>query len=646
MDTSAQGAIINYQTAKDPGDDTRVNAKLTGGHEYSGPISMDGIGTYKWADFTEYSGDFQNGEMTGFALLKFTNGIYSGHVYQGIRHGHGILILYDAKVKYIGEFCNGKRHGRGTLYYDINIQDQENMDNIDEDQIKKWLDPNFKSETYYDGSWDNDNRSGNGICRYSNNNEYSGEWRMNEKHGKGIMKWSAYNEIYSGEWIDDEPNGNGIHIIFNDNIDNIDIDGITKHNFTKLNGLNWYYGEWKQGKRDGFGSYNYSNGALYRGEWKGNKKNGDGIYIYQNGAKFEGEFINDQQQYENKEDLNIMQKQISQNFVIDFDAFEKELSTQQKDEMNKAILRNWKEIQDLFPRLNELNKLWKLVELLKLKDSEMNLYEINKKIMNKLATYEQHKNNITDSQHCFVFREFYPLLIRLSIIAKQELEVFLKRVIELRPLIGNNESDKSFWVSLPSLYCDSWSDGNIKELFNTKYQQFVDKTIKTEDIDNYNYSSFIGGDTINNILKENIKDEAIQSLIIKQFEMYYNSEELSSEILVIKKYDTKLHLESMKFLKHECKILFIIMISIKAAYDSYIQEKKRIEAEKEEQLELEREKAKQQKGKKGSKKNKKNKDKEEEEQVLNQNEVNEEEQIQKLALVSITSNDLNLVFDE
>ena len=115
------------------------------------------------------------------------------------------------------------------------------------------------------------------------------------------------------------------------------------------------------------------------------------------------------------------------------------------------------------------------------------------------------------------------------------MEVFVKRAIELRPLIGNNESDESFWVHLPSFYCDSWSDGNIKELFNTKYQEFVDGNIKTEDSHDYNYSSFIGGDTINNILNENIKDEAIQSLIIKQFEMHYTSEELTSKTLIIKR---------------------------------------------------------------------------------------------------------------
>lgn len=38
---------------------------------------------------------------------------------------------------------------------------------------------------------------------------------------------------------------------------------------------NQYTGEWKEGKRDGFGTYQYASGALYKGEWKDNMKVND-----------------------------------------------------------------------------------------------------------------------------------------------------------------------------------------------------------------------------------------------------------------------------------------------------------------------------------------------------------------------------------
>eukprot|EP01084_Bolivina_argentea_P247232 413653_1 len=101
MDTSSQGAVIKskYQII----DNTEiVDAELFGGHEYKGSIKMDGKGFYKWSDGTYYNGDFQNGEMTGFGTYNFENGVYDGHVYCGIRHGYGTLILNDLNTKYVG----------------------------------------------------------------------------------------------------------------------------------------------------------------------------------------------------------------------------------------------------------------------------------------------------------------------------------------------------------------------------------------------------------------------------------------------------------------------------------------------------------------------------------------------------------------
>ena len=51
-----------------------------------------------------------------------------------------------------------------------------------------------------------------------------------------------------------------------------------------------YEGEWKNGKREGFGIYKYNNNEKYMGTWKNDLEDGDGRYIYKNGDIFDGKY--------------------------------------------------------------------------------------------------------------------------------------------------------------------------------------------------------------------------------------------------------------------------------------------------------------------------------------------------------------------
>jgi hypothetical protein len=51
-----------------------------------------------------------------------------------------------------------------------------------------------------------------------------------------------------------------------------------------------YEGEWKDGKRDGEGTYSWADGSKYKGEWKDGKRDGEGTYTYPDGRRYEGEF--------------------------------------------------------------------------------------------------------------------------------------------------------------------------------------------------------------------------------------------------------------------------------------------------------------------------------------------------------------------
>lgn len=51
-----------------------------------------------------------------------------------------------------------------------------------------------------------------------------------------------------------------------------------------------YIGTMKNGKYDGRGAIQYSNGDKYGGDWKDHKRDGEGIYIWSDGRKYEGSF--------------------------------------------------------------------------------------------------------------------------------------------------------------------------------------------------------------------------------------------------------------------------------------------------------------------------------------------------------------------
>ena len=61
-------------------------------------------------------------------------------------------------------------------------------------------------------------------------------------------------------------------------------------NINELIGCEYYDGEWKDDKMDGYGIYLYSNGDKYEGYWSLGTQNGKGKYIFTDGRSYEGEW--------------------------------------------------------------------------------------------------------------------------------------------------------------------------------------------------------------------------------------------------------------------------------------------------------------------------------------------------------------------
>lgn len=76
----------------------------------------DGNGNFVWPDKTMIYGKFRKGEPEGLAKVILPNGIQLEGIYKNglIFDGKGIYI-YDDGSRYIGEWEDGKRNGKGIL---------------------------------------------------------------------------------------------------------------------------------------------------------------------------------------------------------------------------------------------------------------------------------------------------------------------------------------------------------------------------------------------------------------------------------------------------------------------------------------------------------------------------------------------------
>uniref|UniRef100_A0A8C0FEW2 R10B2 protein n=1 Tax=Bubo bubo TaxID=30461 RepID=A0A8C0FEW2_BUBBB len=218
-------------------------AYFEGGNTYKGMFSegfMHGHGTYTWADGVKYEGTFvKNVQMFNGRYTWNDGSIYEGAIENGVRHGFGFFRSGTRPVSYIGYWYKGKRHGKGTIYYD-----QEHT-------------------SWYSGDWVNNVKEGWGMRCYKSGNIYEGQWEKNVRHGKGRMRWLTANQEYMGQWVYGIQHGYGTHIWF-----------LKRMHVSQCPLRNEYIGDFVNGERHGHGKFIYASGAVYDGEWVCNKKHG------------------------------------------------------------------------------------------------------------------------------------------------------------------------------------------------------------------------------------------------------------------------------------------------------------------------------------------------------------------------------------
>ncbi|KAM6423907.1 radial spoke head 10 homolog B isoform 1-T1 [Liasis olivaceus] len=234
-------------------------AYFQGGNIYKGMFSeglMHGRGTYTWIDGVQYEGNFVKNLQMDHGSYKWPDGsMYEGEVKNGIRHGFGMYKCGTYPVSYIGQWFEGKRHGKGTIYY------------------------NEAGSSWYEGDFVNNIKSGWGIRCYKSGNIYEGQWERNLRHGEGRMRWLTSNQEYTGKWVNGIQHGCGTHTWYLKRIPG-----------SQYPLRNEYVGDFVNGDRHGHGKFFFASGAMYDGEWVLNKKHGKGKLVFKNGRVYEGEF--------------------------------------------------------------------------------------------------------------------------------------------------------------------------------------------------------------------------------------------------------------------------------------------------------------------------------------------------------------------
>ncbi|XP_068162254.1 radial spoke head 10 homolog B [Antennarius striatus] len=244
------------------------DADFDGGHKYKGMFSkgfMEGFGVFIHTNGLQYEGEFVCNKPMGQGVYTWPDGSsFNGDVYDGLRHGNGTYKCTKSAVSYTGQWNQGKRHGKGVVYYNQN------------------------ETSWYKGDWVENNKDGWGIRRYPSGNIYSGEWKKNLRHGKGTMEWLNLRQQYIGMWLNGFQHGRGTHTWIQRHTDG-----------AQYSPSNQYTGDFIQGQRHGHGTFYYACGVIYEGEWRNNKRHTKGKFAFKDGRVFEGELTDDQMMTQN-----------------------------------------------------------------------------------------------------------------------------------------------------------------------------------------------------------------------------------------------------------------------------------------------------------------------------------------------------------
>ena len=232
---------------------------------------QNGDGVMRYASGLVYSGNFDDGVPSGSGKMTGPSGlVYTGFFINGQFDGQGTLEERGGKRTYVGQFSEGRRHGKGVQKYEEGSTYEGDFQSGRRHGVGK-----FSSATFtFEGSWENDNFHGRGklVEAQTGRVMYDGQWKNGRREGKGYSTYPDGTK-YTGGFVNDMRDGIGV-----------------MENST----LGWKFGgDWSKGRRHGNGEL-AAPSYKYTGEWQQDRRTGQGKERFPDAhVSFEGEFSND-----------------------------------------------------------------------------------------------------------------------------------------------------------------------------------------------------------------------------------------------------------------------------------------------------------------------------------------------------------------
>eukprot|EP01126_Amoeba_proteus_P004488 TRINITY_DN11496_c0_g1_i1.p1 TRINITY_DN11496_c0_g1~~TRINITY_DN11496_c0_g1_i1.p1 ORF type:complete len:1168 (-),score=238.79 TRINITY_DN11496_c0_g1_i1:50-3553(-) len=234
-----------------------------------------------------YIGQWCYGKRCGKGKWKYKGSLYSGEWKDDKPHGKGRW-KYPTGGCYVGSFDLGEPHGRGMLrtrdgsccVCSFSRGKRKGMGKI-----------TYANGDIFQGQWKNDRINGEGklICR--NGVTYTGEWESNTFHGVG--KLSVPNRfVYEGNFCHGIRSGRGCYIYADDSSYVGTVEDGMRHGIGKMifSDHSSYEGQWAYDLIDGHGKRIYEDDSIYEGNFEKGTRHGRGKIIYNRVGSYEGEW--------------------------------------------------------------------------------------------------------------------------------------------------------------------------------------------------------------------------------------------------------------------------------------------------------------------------------------------------------------------
>jgi hypothetical protein len=226
--------------------------------------------------FGQMSADVNNAVYNGCGIKfekKEEKTIYAGKFKNGVRHGCGVFFGEDHT--YAGEWEDGEMIGMCAVDFNDgnNFQGWYNRGEM--------IEGTFDTATeIYTGHFKDSLKNGKGFMIVKDvGTTYDCSWRGGViAAGPGVVRMGHGSDVvvYDGELTHGgEPDGRGVQYMPN----------------TTGTG-NYYFGDWKDGKKEGKGTQLLPSGLYYVGDFKENMFHGKGSVLYPNKTFYRGQFIN------------------------------------------------------------------------------------------------------------------------------------------------------------------------------------------------------------------------------------------------------------------------------------------------------------------------------------------------------------------